>query len=153
MAGLHATVQVTNGAVTTSAKSMLGVKAASNHPILVHEVFGAFDGTDIADTVSLVEICNCDGSTNWTPGANNTEVTPVQWGSRFTETIQTKGLSLWSSEPTVLTVIAPMWIPTLMGSDRIVFDPPIQVAAGKGLVLRVDGADSVNFTGWIHFEE
>ena len=144
------------GAASTTAKSMIGVKAAANHPVRVDGFYACFDGVDAADNPCLIEVCTATFATN-SPGTNSTSVTPAKTQPDIDATIQATAAKLWSSEPTVLTAVDIFNIPVYHGA-ALVFYPlkkSLIIPGGTGCVVRVTLAAATvgNMSGGLLCEE
>jgi len=156
MSALHFTVPGATIATSSTAKTVLGVKAPANHRVIIHGFFAGFDGTDSTKGPALVEICTCTFATN-DPGTNSTAVTEAKTEPSVSETVQSQGGKTWTTEPTVITPVDNFMIPTYMGSG-VVFYPlktPLIVKGGEGAVMRVTLPATVtaNFSGSLKCEE
>lgn len=155
MAGLEFSVPVAAAACSTTAKSMIGVKAPANHCVKVHAIWIGFDSVTSTYGPILIEIGNCTFASNG-PGTNSTSVTPYTTNGR-TETIQSTAGKLWTVEPTVITVPRAWTFPTYMGAGliQLPLSRPILIPGGAGLVLRMTlpAATAANFTGSLDCEE
>jgi hypothetical protein len=140
-------------ATSSTPKSCLGFNAPANQAVRLLDIDIAFDGVTTTVPDSLIEICMSTLATNSTPGTNNTIITPVTVCSA-PETIQTAGLGTWTSEPTVLTVVRSIMVPSCMGS-AIAIPCGYRCAGGFGIVLRVTAPSGAtpNVTLTMHCEE
>ncbi len=97
----------------------------------------AMQGIVTTDVPTLIEMALATFATN-SPGTNSTSVTPVLFGNQRSDlTCEATAGKTWTTEPTVLSVLPPMRVPTLMGAVPIIWLPkPIEIGAGLGFVLR-----------------
>ena len=94
-------------ALSTSPKSILGIRAGAAFGIQLQQYEIGFNGVSASDGPVLVEICYCTFATNSTPGTNNTnENTNIRQHYGRVMASGMTAMSNWTSEPTVLTVLA-----------------------------------------------
>lgn len=134
----------------STAKTVLSVIAASGAPIKLVELGIGFDGTSATDKPVLVELC---ASTEAGAGTATSQ-TPAQVGGP-TRTVQASGKRNFTAEPTALTTLQ-RWRVHPQSGMVLQFPlgrEPQQVTGGRALVLRCTASASVNFAGYVTFEE
>ncbi|MGA4989860.1 hypothetical protein [Nonomuraea bangladeshensis] len=146
---------VTGGTVslsTSTAKSVLGVQAASDFALDLKKIWVGFTGTTAAEAPVTCEVCLATFATNG-PGTSSTSVTPVQIYGRTT-TVGATAAKNWTSEPTVLTTIAEF--PLTPNGGTLLYDWPLgdtpDCGLGAGFVLRCTAAASVSVRASMVFE-
>ena len=127
----------------STVKSILGVKAHANSGLLLKGASVMFQGVAPTGEPVLVELCYSTWATN-SPGTNSTSETPVQANGRVLTAGFTAGRA-WSSEPTTLTVLEPLFIHPQAG---IVYQIPLggdyDCALAEGFVIRCTAAVAVD---------
>src|SRR5215218_4255555 len=91
-------------ATSTTAKSVLGIRAGATFGIQLKHYEIGINGTTATDGPMYVEICYCTFATNSTPGtANTNENSNIR--QRYGRVLANgmTAMSNWTSEPTVLT--------------------------------------------------
>lgn len=138
----------------TTAKSVLGIKAAANVPVKATEVQISFDGATSSNAPAVCESMQSTFATNG-PGTNSTSVTPPKRDTGRAETIQATAAKTWTAEPTVLTLQRVIDIGQFNGVYHNIFpfDTPFIIIGGQGLVLRLTSPNNVNFSGGFTAEE
>lgn len=138
----------------TTAKSVLGVKAATNVCFKLTEVHISFDGATSSNAPAVCESMQSTFATNG-PGTNSTSVTPAKRDTGRAETVQATAAKTWTTEPTVLTLQRVIDIGQFNGVviNMFPFDCPFIVIGGQGFVLRVTSPNNVNFSGALSGEE
>lgn len=134
----------------STAKTVLSVIAASGAPIKLVEFGVSFDGTSSTATPVLVELC---ASTEAGAGTATSQP-PVQVGGP-TRTVQASGKRNFTAEPSALTTLQ-RWRVHPQAGIVLQFPlgrEPMQVTGGRALVLRCTAGASVNFAGYMTFEE
>src|SRR5262245_8993141 len=89
--------------VAATAKTVLGVRAATNVRLKVTETAVSFDGATSTNARAVVEYNQCTFGAN-PPGTNSTAITPVKRDAGAAETIQATAARNWTTEPTVQTL-------------------------------------------------
>lgn len=133
-----------------TAKTILGVVAASNVAARVTEMGVSFDGVTSTAVPVLVELCDSTGATAGTPGATPT---PKQIRG-VARAAQATGGNAYSAEPTTLTVIK-QWLVHPQTGMVVQFPlgrEPEHVGAG-GLFIRCTAPATVNARAYLEFEE
>lgn len=145
----------TGGAVAlaaATAKTILGAKAHANGCIDLQGFEVSFDGVSASAVPVLVEVCAATFATN-APGTASTSVTPVLRYGRST-TVGWTAAKNWTTEPTVLTVVAEGLLTPNGG--LLIRDYPlgqtIDTPLGEGLVLRCTAPGTVNVRATMLFE-
>ena len=133
-----------------TAKTVLGVVAASNVAARLTEFGVSFDGAPATAVPVLVELCDSTGATAGTPGATPT---PKQVRG-ITRAAQATAGNAYSAEPTTLTAIK-QWL--VHAQTGMVLQSPLgreveHVGAG-GLFLRITAPATVNVRAYMEFEE
>lgn len=146
---------VTGGAVSLSAstaKSVLGVKAAADFGIDLKKVWWGFSGVAASEAPVTCELCYATFATNG-PGTNSTSVTPTQLYGRTTAP-GTSSAKTWTTEPTVLTAIGE--VPLTPNGGSLLYDYPLgdtpDTDLAHGFVLRFTAAASVSVRATMIFE-
>jgi len=131
-------------ALSTSAKTVLGVKSHANFGLdwLGFEI--GFDGVTASAVPVAVEACYCTWATN-SPGTNSTSVTPAQAYGRVI-TAGFTAAKTWSAEPTVLTVIKEFLLTPNGGllSYRWPLGTTPDCALAEGFAIRCTAPAAVN---------
>lgn len=147
-------VAMTGGAVSlsTSAKTVLGVKSHANFGLDWIKFRVAFDGVTASAAPALIEPCYCTWGAN-APGTNSTSVTPVQEYGRAL-TVGATAAKTWTTEPTTLTPIDELYLTPNGGT--LLYDWPLgtspDCALGEGFALRITASATVNVRAAIWFE-
>jgi hypothetical protein len=146
---------VTGGAVSLSAstaKTVLGVKSASDFGIDLKKVHFGFSGVTASEAPVVCEVCFATFATNG-PGTNSSSVTPLQVYGR-TMAHGVSAAKNWTSEPTALTTVAEF--PLTPNGGTLLYDIPLgdtfDCAVDNGFVLRFTAAASVSVRATIVFE-
>lgn len=133
-----------------TAKTILGVVAASNVTAKLTELGVSFDGVSATAVPVLVELCDSSGGAAGTPGATPT---PKQIRG-LARAAQSTGGNAYSAEPTTLTVIK-QWLVHAQTGMVLQFPlgrEPEHVGAG-GLFVRCTAPAAVNVRAYLEFEE
>lgn len=143
-------------ATNSTTRTVVGAKCAANQAIRVWGIDIGFDGTTSTNGPAIVELDTNTWATN-APGTNSTSVTPNPNDSGRPETIQTSCAKAWTTEPTVLSPVELMFIPSYMGAG-VIFTPltkPFVAKGGNGASMRVTQQSGVtaNATGTEKCEE
>jgi hypothetical protein len=134
-----------------TAKSVLGIRAASTFSLVLRRMAVYFDGVTAGNEPVLVEWCYCTFATN-PPDTNSTDVTPVQVGGR----VLAHGMNAaraWTAEPTVITVLEEELVHPQMGKAEWL--PPgdeFDTALNEGFVVRCTAPAIVNVRASISVE-
>lgn len=149
---------VTGGAVSltaSTAKSVLGVKSASDFGLDLKKIWWGFTGVTASEAPVVCELCYATFATN-PPGTGSTSLTtptPTQMYGRAIAHGVTAAKN-WTSEPTALTVLAE--IPLTPNGGSIPYDFPLgdtpDCAVDTGFVLRFTAAASVSVRATMMFE-
>lgn len=138
-----------------TARTVLGVKAATGQTITLVSYSISFDGVTASAIPALCEICKCTFATN-APGTNSTSITPISMRGPQLTALSTSA-STWTAtnEPTVITVIDRFDLTPNGGT--VLFQFPlgreVENAVGTGFSIRLTAPASVNFNGSITWEE
>ena len=148
---------VTGGAVSLSAstaKSVLGVKSASDFGIDLKKIWWGFTGVTASEAPVVCELCYCTWGAN-VPGTNSSAITTSTqqlYGRTVAHGI-TAGKT-WTTEPTTLTVLGE--IPLTPNGGSMLYDFPLgdtpDCAPDHGFVLRFTAAASVSVRATMIFE-
>jgi len=145
----------TEGAIALSAataKTILGIKSASDFGLDVKKYRVSFDGVTASAVPVFVELVYSTWATN-APGTNSTSVTPHQEYGR-TIAHGTTAAAGWSSEPTVLTVLESYLLTPNGGT--VLYDWPLgdtpDSNTGEGFGIRCTAPATVNVRASIVFE-
>ncbi|MET8985821.1 hypothetical protein ABZW49_10270 [Nonomuraea wenchangensis] len=140
-------IAVTGGAVSlasSTAKSVLGVRAAADFGIDLKKIHFGFTGVTASDAPVLCELCYATFATN-APGTASTTVTPVQVYGRTISPAATAARN-WTTEPTVLSVLEEITLTPNGGT--MLYDLPLgdtfDSAVSEGFVLRFTAGASVS---------
>jgi hypothetical protein len=155
MAFLQAEVAWSTVALTaTTAKSVGGLKAATNQVVKILEISCSHDGSTSSNAPDVTDIGRCTFATNG-PGTNSTSYTPGKKDPGRAETVQTTAAVNWTTEPTVITVFRTVNLAQYNGLYHYItpFANPMIVIGGQGLVVRQNSPNNVNACGTIEFEE
>ena len=135
-----------------TAKSVIGVAAASSFGVDLKKLRCSFNGVTAADTPVLVQVCYATFATN-APGTASTSITPVQVYGRAITAGFTAARN-WTTEPTVLTVLDE-WDLTPCGGT-VLYDLPLgdtfDSAVSEGFVVRCTAAAGVSWRGTLLVE-
>jgi hypothetical protein len=144
----------TVGLTTATAKSVVGVLAATNICLNANGFVASFDGATSSNAPVVVEICTCTFATNG-PGTNSASQTPAKNDTGRAETIQATAGNTWTAEPTVVTPYKNIDIGQFNGAYEFVvpFSTPIVFIGGKGGVIRCTSPNGVNCSADIAAEE
>lgn len=140
--------------VAATAKSVLGIKAATNVCVKLTEVSTSFDGATSTNAPAVTEFMQSTFGAN-APGTNSTSVTPPKRDTGRAETIQATAAKAWSTEPTTLTLQQSLDVGQYNGVvvKMFPFASPFIVIGGQGAVLRITSPNNVNFSGGLVGEE
>lgn len=139
-------------ALTTSIKTMLGVKSHANFGLDLTKFRVAFDGVTASAVPALVEVCYCTFGAN-PPGTNSSSVTPTQVYGRAL-TVGATAAKTWTTEPTSITVLEEFYLTPNGGT--LLYDWPLgtspDCALGEGFALRITASANVNCRAAMWFE-
>lgn len=130
-------------ALSTTAKSVLGIRAGATFGIQLQHYEVGFNGVDATAGPVYVEVCECTFATNATPGTNNTTESAnirQQYGRVLANGMT--AMSNWTAEPTVLSVIDDFWLDPNKGLivyDYLLGQEP-DTPLNEGFVLRMTAA-------------
>lgn len=151
-AGYSANTEAAVALVAATAKTILGVNGTSAFGVDLLGYTLSFDGVTAGNAPVLVELCQATFATN-APGTASTTVTVDQRYGR----VVTAGFTAarnWTTEPTVLTVIAEMFIDPYKSTlpyDYALGTSP-DCAVSNGFVLRCNAPNNVNVRATLKFE-
>ena len=149
MAANRFDVPATTVALTAAtAKSVLGIKAATNVCVEVTEVAISLDGATSSNAPAVCEFMQSTFATN-APGTASTSVTASKRDTGRAETIQATAAKTWTTEPTALTLQRPIDVGQFNGIYHVIypFIDPFVIIGGQGCVLRINSPNNVNFSG------
>lgn len=138
-----------------TAKTVVGVKCATNVCLRALEIGFGFDGATSTNAAVVCEIGTCTWATN-SPGTNSTSVTPAKQDTGRAETIQATAGKTWTTEPTTITVLQVIDLPQYNGFMVLPLAQwysTLILAGGNGLVLRLTSPNNVNVSGYLKCEE
>jgi hypothetical protein len=140
--------------VATTAKSAVGIKAATNVCVRVNEVSISFDGATSTNAPAVCEFMQSTFGAN-SPGTNSTSVTPPKRDTGRAETIQATAAKAWTTEPTTLTLQDSVDIGQYNGAlvKMFPFASPFIIIGGQGCVHRITSPNNVNGSGGLMAEE
>lgn len=130
-------------ALSTTAKSVLGIRAGAAFGIQLNGYRVGFDGVDATAGPVYVEVCECTFATNATAGTNNTSETANirnNYGRQLASGMT--AMRNWTAEPTVLTVVDDFWLDPNKGLvfyDYLLGQEP-DTPLNEGFVLRMTAA-------------
>lgn len=142
-----------NGAIALSAataKSVLAVISAANSLIRIVEIAACFDGVSGTAVPVTLELCYSTQA-----GAGTTTAHTIAQVRGATRTVQATAARNYTVEPTVLTVWK-RWLVHPQTGFVIQFPlgrEPECVVTADALILRCTAAATVNFQGYMEFEE
>ena len=146
---------VTGGAVAltaSTAKSVLGIKRASDFGLDLTKIWWGFTGVTATEAPVTCELCYCTFGAN-PPGTNSSSVTPAQLYGRTIAHGVTAGKT-WTTEPTTITPLGE--IPLTPNGGTLLYDSPLgtspDCAPDQGFVLRFTAAASVSVRATMWFE-
>lgn len=144
----------TDSLTATTAKSVLGGKAATNIRLKLTEVSTSFDGATSSNAPTVCEFMQSTFGAN-APGTNSTPVTPSKRDSGYAETAQGTFGRTWTTEPTTLTLQRVLDVGQFNGLACYMhpFAAPFFIIGGQGAVLRITSPNNVNFSGGLVVEE
>jgi len=148
-------VPATTVALTaTTAKSVVGIKAATNVCVKVTELSISFDGATSTNAPAVCEFMQSTFGAN-PPGTNSTSVTPPKRDTGRAETIQATAAKTWTTEPTALTLQQSLDVGQYNGClvKMFPFASPFIVIGAQGCVLRITSPNNVNYSGGLVGEE
>lgn len=137
-----------------TAKTVVGVRAATNVCLKVTEAAISFDGATSTNAPAICEFNQITFATN-PPGTNSTSVTPPKRDAGRAETVQATAARNWTAEPTVHTVQRVLDVGQYNGVVVYMhpFASPHIVVGGSGCGLRLTSPNNVNFGGGLVAEE
>jgi hypothetical protein len=140
--------------VAATAKTVLGLRAATNQAVRVLEMSVSFDGATSSNAPAVVEFATCTFATN-APGTASTSVTPTKREPGRAETTQLTAARTWTTEPTVVTPVRVIDIGQYNGVYHYIhpFASPHILAGGGGGIIRITSPNNVNFSGHMTAEE
>jgi hypothetical protein len=138
----------------TTAKTVAGVKAATNVAVTVLENRFSADGATSSNAPAVVDLARCTFATN-SPGTNSTSFTPLKREPGRAETVQATAGYTWTTEPTVITAQNTMDVGQFNGLYHYInpYNIPFVVAGAAGWVIRANSPNNVNCSGGITFLE
>lgn len=139
-------VPATTVALTaTTAKSVVGLKAATNVVVKILELLVSFDGATSSNAPAVCEFMQSTFGAN-APGTASTSVTPAKRDTGRAETIQLTAAKTWTTEPTTLTLQRSFDVGQFNGLYHYIhpFASPFIVIGGQGCVCRVNSPNNVN---------
>jgi hypothetical protein len=148
-------VNASTVALTAStAKTVVGVLAATNVALKLLEASASFDGATSSNAPALVDFARITFATN-PPGTNSTSVTPAKREPGRAETIQATAGITWTAEPTVVTAQHSKDVGQFNGCYHLIhpFASPLVIVGAKGFGIRANSPNNVNFTGHLTCEE
>ena len=148
-------VPATTVAITAAtAKSVVGIKAATNVCVKVTEVSVSFDGATSTNAPAVCEFMQSTFGAN-PPGTASTSVTPPKRDTGRAETIQATAAKTWTTEPTTLALQRTLDVGQYNGVVVYMhpFASPFIVIGGQGCVNRITSPNNVNFSGGLVAEE
>ena len=156
MACLQFNAPFTTVALTaTTAKSVIGVQAATNQAIKLLEYKVSFDGATSSNAPAVCMLRRSTFATN-APGTNSTQIAaPFKLDPGRAETVQTTAAYGWTTEPTVLTTIDATDVGQFNGIYQYIlpFAAPIIVVGGQGIVVQINSPNNCNCSGKMTCEE
>jgi hypothetical protein len=141
--------------VASTAKTVLGLKAATNQAVKVLEMSVSFDGATSSNAPAVVEFATCT-FVGQPPGTGSTSVTATKREPGRAETTQLTAARNWTpTEPTAITPVRVIDIGQYNGVYHYIhpFASPHVIAGGGGAVIRITSPNNVNFSGHMTAEE
>ncbi len=137
-----------------TAKTVVGIKAATNVCIKVTEVAISFDGATSSNAPAVCEQMQSTFASN-SPGTNSTNVPIAKRDTGRAETVQATAGKTWTVEPTVLTLQRSIDIGQFNGAlvQCLPFDSPFVIIGGQGYVHRITSPNNCNCSGYFTGEE
>lgn len=138
-----------------TAKTVIGVKAATNVALKLLEAAGTFDGATSTNAAAVVDFNRCS-FTSSSPGTNSTAISsPPKREPGRAETIQATAAHTWTTEPAALTAQFSKDVPQFQGIYHYVhpFSSPHIIVGGQGFVVTITSPNTVNTTGHLTCEE
>lgn len=137
-----------------TAKSVVGLLAATNVCVKITEAAVSFDGATSSNAPAVCEFMQATFATNG-PGTNSTSVTPPKRDTGRGETIQATAAKTWTTEPTVLTLQYPIDVGQFNGIYHYIhpFASPFICIGAKGCVIRITSPNNVNTSCKLTAEE
>lgn len=137
-----------------TAKTVLGIKAATNVCVKVTEVGISFDGATSTNAPAVCEFMQSTFGAN-PPGTASISVTPAKRDTGRAETIQATAAKTWTTEPTTLALQRPIDLGQYNGALIYMhpFASPFIIIGGQGCALRITSPNNVNYTGSLGGEE
>jgi hypothetical protein len=151
-AGYSANTEASVALAAATAKTILGVNGTSAFGVSLTGYTISFDGVTSAAVPVLVELCTATFATN-APGTASTTVSVDQRYGR----VITAGFAAarnWTTEPTVLTAFAEMWLDPYKSTwshDYPMGSEP-DTAVSNGIVIRCNAPAIVNVRATLRFE-
>jgi len=157
MASLVFSAPFKSVAITAStARTVIGVKAATNQAVKILEVACSHDGATSSNAPDVTDLNRCTFATN-SPGTNSTSLTlgNTKKDPGRAETVQTTAAHSWSTEPTALTPYRSINLAQYNGLYHYIvpFAAPWIVVGAQGFVVTMTSPNNVNATGNIECEE
>lgn len=132
-----------------TAKTILGVVAASGIAARVTEIGVSFDGVTAAAEPVTVELCRGTGG----GAGTSTSQTPAQTRGA-TRTVQCTGARNYSAEPTTLTALKRWLVHPQTGTmHQLPLGREVEHTGAGGLFLRLTAPATVNAQAYMEFEE
>lgn len=141
------------GLTAATAKTVAGIKAATNDIITLVKVEVSFDGVTASAVPVLIEVGTSTFATN-APGTASTSVTPASTRGRQATAMATAAKT-WTTEPTVMVVLEEFLL-TPNGGTYIADGVPareIESPISGGLVVRLTAPAAVNVRFCVWFAE
>ncbi len=155
MAGNIVDVPTKTDALTaTTAKTVLGAKAATNVRLRLTEVSASFDGATSSNAPVVCEFMQSTFGAN-APGTNSTTVTPSKRDTGYAETVQGTFGKTWTTEPTTLTLQRVLDVGAFNGLAVYMhpFAAPFMIIGGQGAAFRLTAPNNVNASCGLVVEE
>lgn len=148
-AGYAITTEAAVALSAATAKTVLGVVAASSVGAKLTEINAEFDGATSTAVPVLVELCRGDGTSAGTVSSST-----VRQIRGITRTAQCSGIRNATAEPTVLTVLK-AWLVHPQTSRQMQFPlgREVEHVGAGGLYLRCTAPATVNVRAGMEFEE
>ncbi len=149
MADVQITQTVSALTTGTVAKTMQMITAPANHAVLVERIEVGFDGTSTTGPQVLVEVVK--GAI--TGGSGSSTANPVKRDAAQDETVQTTGVTGYTSEPTGGTTLYRQYVHP-QGKHIFVLDRARgRIKGGESLAVRCTVGTAVNYAGTIDATE
>lgn len=149
MAGVYFKACTGSVSISTSAKTVLQVTAASNHAVKIREWSVGFNGVDNTHAPILVQLCRQSDA-----GSGGSSLTLRKDPDDAAETLQTTAIYGCTSEPTTADVLDSMFIHPQQGVIwQARFGEEIKIGGGDRVGIICTAANNTNCVARMFCEE